>query len=51
MKPYKNYLNNQQERKRLELGGCHHIKIANGVVISYINKQGTLVKKQQIDGA
>jgi len=49
MKKYKNYLNNQNERERLESGGCHNIKIANGVVISYINGKGDLIKLDKKD--
>jgi hypothetical protein len=50
MKKYENYLDNQRERKRLEAGGCHHIKVVNGEVKSYINKQGTLIEKKVENG-
>jgi hypothetical protein len=50
MKKYVNYLDNQHERKRLEAGGCHHIKIAKGEVISYINKSGVLIEKKVENG-
>jgi hypothetical protein len=49
MKIYKNYLDNQRERKRLEHGGCSHIKVANGIVISYINGKGELIKAAKKD--
>lgn len=46
MKTYENYLDNQRERKRLEAGGCSHIKVVKGEVISYINKSGALIEKK-----
>ena len=46
MKTYKNHCSNLQERKRLEQGGCHHIKIANGEIISYINGKGERITKK-----